>query len=96
MTWEVCLALISAIAAVCGIMFGYKNSHRADEQQVKQDALALARVESKIDTINHGLDDMRIEIRSQRSQIDDINVRLIRVEERCDSICKKNELRCSE
>lgn len=88
MTWEIAVAIISAVAAVCGIVYGSKGSKRADVQQTKDDAMALARVEGKIDNISRGFEDMRVEARVQRGQIEDINTRLIRVEERCDMVTK--------
>lgn len=93
MTWELVAVIISSVAAVCGVVYGSKGSKRADTQQTKEDAMALARVEGKIDNISRGFEDMRVESRVQRGQIEDLNMRLIRVEERCEMVTKHKEVR---
>lgn len=85
MTWELITALVGVISGVCGIVFGARNSRRADTQQAREDVLSLARIEGKLDSANRGIEDMRVEIRTHGNQIADLGTRITRCEESCKS-----------
>ena len=83
MTWELAAALLSVVGCVCGILFGIKNSRRADDRQLRDDTLSLARIEGKLDSANRGIEDMRVEVRTHGNQIADLTTRMVRCEESC-------------
>ena len=81
MTWELVVVIISAAAAVCGIVFGARNNRRANDEQLREDAMSLARIEGKLDSANRGIDDMRVEVRTHGGQLSDLATRVARCEE---------------
>lgn len=85
MNWELAVTLLSALGCACGIFYGVKNSRRADDQQLRSDAMSLARIEGKLDSANRGIEDMRVEIRTHGNQIADLTTRMVRCEESCKS-----------
>lgn len=85
MTWELAVAVLSVVGCVCGILFGIKNSRRADDKQLRDDAMSLARIEGKLDSANRGIEDMRVEVRTHGNQIAELGTRITRCEESCKS-----------
>lgn len=85
MTWELAVAILSVAGCACGIVFGVKNSRRADDQQLRNDAMSLARIEGKLDSANRGIEDMRVEVRTHGNQIAELGTRITRCEESCKS-----------
>lgn len=81
MTWEQITALVSLIGGVCGILFGARNIRRADESKTREDALSLARIEGKLDSVSRGIEDMRVEVRTHGGQIAELSTRVTRCEE---------------
>lgn len=85
MSWDKIVALAGLIGSVCAIVFGFRKDNRASEQQVREDTMSLARIEGKMDSANRGIEDMRVEMRSQGKRIDELNERTIRNEDSCKS-----------
>ena len=85
MTWELAAALLSVAGCVCAILFGARNSRRADDKQLRDDTLSLARIEGKLDSANRGIEDMRVEVRTHVNQIAELGTRITRCEESCKS-----------
>lgn len=83
MTWELAVAILSAVGCVCGIFYGVKNSRRADDKQLRDDAMSLARIEGKLDSANRGIEDMRVEVRTHGNQIAELGTRITRCEDSC-------------
>lgn len=81
MSWEQIAALVSLAGGVCGILFGVRNSRRADDQKTREDALSLARIEGKLDSVKCGIEDMRVEMRTHGGQIAELSTRVTRCEE---------------
>ena len=76
MTWELAAALLSVAGCVCAILFGARNSRRADDKQLRDDTL---------DSANRGIEDMRVEVRTHGNQIAELGTRITRCEESCKS-----------
>lgn len=85
MSWELFVVIVSLAASAFAIYFGLKKERRATDQQVREDSLSLARIEGKMDSANRGIEDMRVEMRSQGKRIDELNERTIRNEDSCKS-----------
>ena len=71
MTWELLIACVGLAGAVCAIVFGVINNRRADDRSTKDDATRLARIDCKLDNVNTGVQDMRVEVRTHGNQIAD-------------------------
>ena len=69
------LALVVSSAAL--LLNGRKES--------RQDAAGSARVETKLDAIGSGVEDIRVEMRTIRSRVDGLSERLSAVESSCKS-----------
>ena len=83
MSWELAVSGLSAPGCAPGIFFAVKNSRRADDRQLRDDAMSLARIEGKLDSANRGIEDMRVEVRTHGNQIADLTTRMVRCEESC-------------
>ena len=81
MTWELAVALVGVVSGIYGIASGMKNSRRAEERQTREDALSLARIEGKLDSVGRGIEEMRVEVRTHGSQIAELSTRITRCEE---------------
>ena len=55
MSWELAVSVLSALGCALGIFFAVKNSRRADDRQLRDDAMSLARIEGKLDSANRGI-----------------------------------------
>ena len=73
MTYQDIVTLVSVVGAIVAMVFAFKNSHRQDDQQTREDAGRLARIEGKLDNANRGIDDVRVEVRTHSNQISAIN-----------------------
>ena len=81
MTWELVVVLVSMAAAVCGIVFSARSNERADNEMMKKDAMCLARIEEKLDGVNRGIEEIRVEVRTHGNQIADLTSRIARCDE---------------
>lgn len=81
MTWELLIACVGLVGAVCAIVFGVINNRRAGDTNTKDDATRLARIECKLDNVNAGVQDMRVEVRTHGKQITDHESRIAKCEE---------------
>lgn len=73
--------VISIIAALIALASLILNSRK----ETRSDAAALARIDTSLNTVNSGINDIRVDLRSMRENITDHSIRLARVEEKADS-----------
>jgi septal ring factor EnvC (AmiA/AmiB activator) len=83
------IGLIGLICTIIGATTAILKQKRNFKQDVSHEAGNLAKVETKIDYISKGVDDIRIDIKAQDRKIIDISERLIRVEESTKSAHKR-------
>ena len=81
MSWELLIACVGLAGAVCAIVFGLINNRRAGDTHTRDDATRLARIECKLDNVNNGVQDMRVEVRTHGNQIADHAGRIAKCEE---------------
>lgn len=81
MSWELLIACVGLVGAVCAIVFGLINNRRAGDTHTRDDATRLARIECKLDNVNTGVQDMRVEVRTHGNQIADHAGRIAKCEE---------------
>lgn len=89
MNYQDIVTLVSVIGAIVAMYFAFRNSRRSDDQQTREDAGRLARMEGKLDSANRGIDDVRVEVRLHGSQLSELGTRVTRVEESTKSAHKR-------
>ena len=89
MSYQDIVTLVSLVGAIVAMFFAFRNSRRSDDQQTREEAGRLARIEGKLDSANRGIDDVRVEVRSHSAQLIDINTRMTRCEESAKSAHKR-------
>lgn len=70
-------ALISAVAAISGIVLGWLGRART----VRKDGAQDGELRASVNYIRQGVDDLRVEIRLMRQDYADLVERVVRVEE---------------
>lgn len=73
--------VLSAIAVVLSLVALLLNSRK----ETRQEAAGSARLEAKLDGIQSGVEDIRVETRTTRARLDGIAERLSAVENSCRS-----------
>jgi len=79
--------VISIIAALIALASLILNSRK----ETRSDAAALARIDTSLNTLNSGVTDIRIDLRSMRESLSDHTERLAKVEERAASNTRRIE-----
>ena len=74
MDWAV---IVSAAAAISGIILGWLGRSRT----IRQDGVQDGELRASVNYIRQGVDDLRVEIRSQGQRYDMLAERVTRVEE---------------
>ena len=74
-------ALLGAVSTVFGMVITYFTFMRGRDKNIKTDAQENAKVSTKLDHISRGVDDIRIDLRSNERQINTVAERVTRVEE---------------
>ncbi len=80
---------VGLLCTLIGALGTFLTQKRNVKQDTKEETKSFTQVETKIDYISKGVDDIRIDIKSQDRKINDINERLIRVEESAKSAHKR-------
>jgi len=74
-------AILGAISTVFGMIITYFTFMRGRDKSIRQSAEENAKVSTKLDHISRGVDDIRIDLRSNEKQINNVAERVTRVEE---------------
>jgi len=77
--------LVSLISALVGIIIGIATFSRNRDKDVRAEAKNQGIMENKLDNITTGITNIQIKIEAQSQKWDDMDERLIRVEERSKS-----------
>ena len=88
MTIEAAL-LISGISVTFGIYQGVSNLKRNERTEAKSDASELTTVIVKLENIGDGIKEIKSELGNIKQDINDITVRLVKVEESSKSAHKR-------
>lgn len=73
---------IISIVSVCIAFVALLMNSKKD---VKADSAAMARIETSLSTLNSGVNDIRVDLRSMRDSLADHSERLARVEARAEN-----------
>jgi hypothetical protein len=79
--------VISIIAALIALASLILNSRK----ETRSDAAALARIDTSLNTVNSGINDIRVDLRTMRDNVNEHSVRLARVEEKAASNTRRIE-----
>lgn len=82
-------ALLGAVSTVFGMVITYFTFMRGRDKNIRTDAQENAKVSTKLDHISRGVDDIRIDLRSNEKQINNVAERVTRVEESSRSAHKR-------
>ena len=88
MTIEAAL-LVSGISVTFGIYQGVSNLKRNERTEAKNDASELTTVIVKLENIGDGIKEIKSELGNIKQDINDITVRLVKVEESSKSAHKR-------
>lgn len=61
-------------------------------KETRNDAAALARIDTSLNTLNSGVNDIRVDLRSMRDSLNDHSERLARVEARAENNTHRLEI----
>lgn len=81
--------LISVATAIVGAFLGIATYIRNDRKDHSESVRDKAVVNTKLDNISAGVQDVQVQVRSTEKRLDDINDRVIRVEESAKSAHKR-------
>lgn len=81
--------LVSAATAIVGAFLGVATYIRNDKKEHSEKVKENAVVSTKLDSISAGVQDIQVQVRSTEKRLDDINDRVIRVEESAKSAHKR-------
>lgn len=98
MDLSVVTAAVSVAAALSGIILGWSAKGREVKKEVRAEAQIDATLRTDMEYIKRGVDDIRIEQKTQGQRVDALTERVVRVEEsskqahkRLDRIDQKGE-----
>jgi hypothetical protein len=74
-------AIISIVASVSGIYLGWSAKAREQKKETKSETAATTSLKMDVEYIKRGVDDIRIEQRTQGQKVDELSERVTRVEE---------------
>ncbi|MFC4403336.1 hypothetical protein [Gracilibacillus xinjiangensis] len=77
----VMLSIASVVIGVLGYQLNRQKQQTEHQKNVKNDATREAVIETKLDNISHGVENIRIDLRASEREIGAIGERVTRVEE---------------
>lgn len=83
------VAIIGAICAFIGIVFGYLTYKRTAKKDIKDECTTQTRVEMQLNYISRGVDDIRLDLKAQDAKINGLVERVAKVEESAKSAHKR-------
>ncbi len=81
MDFTLITALIGIVSALSGIILGWSARAKEEKREIKKDAEIDTALRTDMEYLKRGVDDIRIEQRSQGQRMDAMGERLTRVEE---------------
>ncbi len=72
---------VTVICTVIGAIIGYMSYQKKNQKDIEADAAQKTLLSTKLDYISKGVDDIRVDIKSQDRSIRDLTVRMVKCEE---------------
>lgn len=80
---------IALICSIVGAVIGVATFSKNRTKDLKADTKEEAETRTKLDYISRGVDDIRIDIKAQQREMQEMKEQIIRVEESCKSAHKR-------
>lgn len=81
--------LIAITGTVSGIVFGYIGFQRVGKKETRDGAKEHTELKTNLDYIRRGIDDIRIDLKSQENRVTELTGAVIRLEESTKSAHKR-------
>jgi len=81
--------IIVILCSIVGALIAVSGSSRTSKKDTQEDTRSTTRLESKLDYVSKGVDDIKLDMRDQARQINDVAERVTRVEESTKSAHKR-------
>ncbi|BFH65049.1 hypothetical protein [Paenibacillus azoreducens] len=78
MEWE---AMIAVVSAISGIALGWLGRARTVKEDMTKEVEAGATLQTDVEYIKRGVDDIKVDLRMQGQRVDGLSERVTRVEE---------------
>lgn len=75
------ISVTSMVIAYLGYQLNKQKQQTKHQENIKSDATREAVIETKLDNISNGVDNIRIDMRANEQRIGELNERVTRVEE---------------
>lgn len=75
------ISALSVLIAFFALLLSYRASRHRDDHDRTESASQLTRIETTLDSVRGGVDDIRIEVKTQQKQINEVTERVARLEE---------------
>ncbi|CEP50265.1 Uncharacterised protein [[Clostridium] sordellii] len=72
---------VTVICTIVGAIIGYMSYQKKNQKDIEDDAAQKTLLATKLDYISKGVDDIRVDIKSQDRSIRDLTVRMVKCEE---------------
>ena len=82
-------AILGAVSSIFGMVITYLTFMHGRDKSIRQSAEENAKVSMKLDHISRGVDDIRVDLKSNEKQINYVAERVTRVEESARSAHKR-------
>lgn len=87
--FEIAKSVLLICCSVIGAVIVIKNSNLTTKKDAKAETRSNTILETKLDYVVKGIDDIKLDSRDQGRQINDVSERVTRVEESCKSAHKR-------
>jgi peptidoglycan hydrolase CwlO-like protein len=77
----IALSALGALISFFALLLSFKASRRRDDLDKTENASRWTRIETMLESVRGGIDDIRIELKTQQKQIGDVTERVARLEE---------------
>lgn len=74
-------SIVAVISAISNVILGWKGNARSNNKDTAEDVRKDAIMQSNVDYIKRGIDELRLEIKDQGRRFDELTERVTRVEE---------------
>lgn len=75
------VSALSVLIAFCALLLSYRASRHRDDRDRTESVSQLTRIETTLESVRGGVDDIRIEVKAQQKQIGEVTERVARLEE---------------
>lgn len=82
-------AVIGVVSALFGMLISYVTFTRGRDKDIKLDAQEQAKVSVQLSHISKGVDDIKLDLKTNERQIKDLSERLIKIDESTKSAHKR-------